>query len=331
MSIDARHLIHGYLDESLSAEQHELLGQWIKSDSDHAREFAMAVALHDRLFNELAIRKQGEAEVQLPLKRSMARWTRPLMALTASVCLLLFGVIVIWQTAGVTPASAAMVELERIIATNSQLIDRTYSISVEETAFLPSRREQPPQDHGRPPKPSIDGALLHVRGPNRFVLRRKVQEGQFFVTGSNGANSWAVKPEGPVRVSADLSRFNRDVPGHEHAMPLSNLHDGLAQLHEAYDVEVMPVESPDEGADPHAEPSRLLVGVKKRGFRGPKRVEITYGMSTGQIRQIRFVEMRYGPERLTLRMTLVDQRHMGAAYFDHESHHDPMRVVEFEE
>ncbi len=60
-------------------------------------------------------------------------------------------------------------------------------------------------------------------------------------------------------------------------------------------------------------------------------MEITYVMSTGQIRQIRFVEMPYGPERLTLRMTLVDERHRGAAYFDHESHHDPMRLVEFEE
>ncbi len=331
MNIDTQQLIHGYLDHMLSAEQQELLAQWIRSDSDHAREFAAAVALHDRLRNEWAIPEQSETNVQLFSAPATHRWGRSLFALATTVCLLLLGAILLWQTAGVSSVSAAMVELDRIIATTSQPIDRTFSLSVEETAYLPSRTQQPAPDHQRPPKPSIDGAVLHVRGPNQFVLQRKVKEGQFFVTGSNGRTSWAVRPDGPVRVSSDLTRFNRDVPGHEHAMPLANLHDGLEQLHKAYDVEVMPVESPDEGTAENAEPSRLLVGVKKRGFRGPKRVEITYLMSTGQIRQMRFVEMPYGPERLTLRVTLLNEQQLGAAYFDHESHHDPLRVVEFEE
>jgi hypothetical protein len=227
--------------------------------------------------------------------------------------------------------SAAAVELDRLIAVSIQRIDHTFTIAVEEIALSNSRRDSISPESHRPPKPSLDGAILHVRGPQQFVLQRKIEANQFFVTGSNGKTSWAVRPDGPVRVSADLTRFNHDVPGHEHSMPLSNLHDGLEQLHVAYDVELMPVEPPEDVAIPNAEPSRLMVAVKKRGFRGPKRVEITYGATSGQIRQLRFVEMPYGPERLTVRMTLVDEHNLADSFFDHESHHDSMRVVEFEE
>ncbi len=39
----------------------------------------------------------------------------------------------------------------------------------------------------------------------------------------------------------------------------------------------------------------------------------------------------YGPDRLTLQLTLLEERHLGAAFFDHSSHHSPERNVEFEE
>lgn len=70
--------------------------------------------------------------------------------------------------------------------------------------------------------------------------------------------------------------------------------------------------------------------MKKRGFRGPKRVEITYAATSGEIRQMRFVEMPYGPDRLTLLMTLLDDGALNSNFFDHESHHDQSRNVEFE-
>ncbi len=38
----------------------------------------------------------------------------------------------------------------------------------------------------------------------------------------------------------------------------------------------------------------------------------------------------YGPERLTLRMTLVEEQDLGTKFFDHESHHGSDRVVEEE-
>jgi hypothetical protein len=245
--------------------------------------------------------------------------------------LLFFGGLFFWQIMGNNSLSAAAIELDRLIAVSSHQSDRTFTIAVEETAIPEIRRESNPPQHNRPPKPSLHDALLYVRSPNLFVLQRQLGSDAYFITGSNGNTSWAVRPEGPVRVSADMSRFNHDLPGHEHAMPLCNLHDGLQKLHTAYEVEVLPMETLEEDEASDIEPSRLLVAVKKRGYRGPKRVEITYGASSGHIQQLRFIEMPYGPERITIRMTLVHEQNLPVHFFDHESHHDPKRIVEFEE
>ncbi len=93
----------------------------------------------------------------------------------------------------------------------------------------------------------------------------------------------------------------------------------LEQLQTAYDLQVLPEEQVE---DESGEPSRLLVAIKKRGFRGPRRVEITYAATSGEIRQLRFVEMPYGPDRITIRMTLVGGKQLDAAFFEHDNHHD---------
>lgn len=109
-------------------------------------------------------------------------------------------------------------------------------------------------------------------------------------------------------------------------MPLVNIHDGLERLHLAYDVQLLPLEY--SGI---AEPAtRLLVAVRHRKERGPKRVEISYEVDSGLIRQMRFVEMPYGPEQLTLRLTLLSESPLDERFFDHESHHAADRRVEEE-
>ena len=52
-------LVHGYLDETLSAEQQDELANWIKDNPEHARQFAEIVLLHDRLRAELKEAVQG--------------------------------------------------------------------------------------------------------------------------------------------------------------------------------------------------------------------------------------------------------------------------------
>ena len=168
----------------------------------------------------------------------------------------------------------------------------------------------------RPPKPPLSGAILHVRRGGQIVLSRQTSDGRTFLTGSNGRTSWAVRPDGSVRENTDLNEFNRDVPGHEHSMPLIHIEEGLERLLEAYDVRLLPVETADD-AVAEDNPTRLIVAVKKRHYRGPKRVEISYSVRSGLIQQLRFVEMPYGPEHLTL----IEERPLGDRLFDHESHH----------
>jgi anti-sigma factor RsiW len=332
MNNDSQQLIHGYLDDTLSAEEHTAFEHWLQESPSHAQQFAAVAMLHDRLRSELALSELGAATAPPVEHTRRSSPIRSIFALTTTACLLLLLVAFVWQGFVANPVSAASAELERIISATAQSSDRTYEIAVEEVAINRRSRERDAKpDRGRPPKPSLDGARLHVRGANQFVLERTTADGLPFVTGSNGQTSWAVRPDGPVRVSDDLTRFNRDVPGHEHAMPLNNIYDGLEQLRTAYDVQLLPIENGSDDVKANDGASRLLVAVKRRGVRGPTRVEITYSLQSGQIRQLRFIEMPYGPERLTLRVTLVEERDLGPMFFDHTAHHAPDRAVEFEE
>ena len=334
--LDPQTLINGYLDETLSSEELVCFQQWLRETPQNRQRFAEAALLHDRLRGEILAMSTTTPPVRATAAgdvRSRSPWRRgSYTTFVGAFLTIAFAMVLIWKGVVDTPASAAAGELNRLIVANSGGSDRTYQISVEEVAVPRNRNDRrPPEDFGRPPKPPLDSAILHVRGGNQFVLLRQTPEGLPFITGSNGRTSWAARPDGPVRVSSDLTRFNRDLPGHESSIPLINIKAGLAQLRATHDVQLLPIEAEDESDLRSAdEPLRLLVAVKKRGVRGPRRVEITYSVATGRIRQMRFVDMPYGPERLTLRLTLVDERELGTTFFDHESHHSPERTVEKE-
>lgn len=342
---DSQALINGYLDETLTPEESAAFVEWLHESPHNRERFAEAVWLHDRLRGEsLAIaamtpQTQPNAVSTWATGTSRPWQSRPWQSggwvRSVAVMLGLGGVVVVlavlWKEVGETPAAAAVGELNRLIAASAAATDRTYRIAVEDVA-IPAKRDErrstPESD--RPPKPPLDGAVLHVRGGQQFVLIRTTEEGLPFVTGSNARTSWAVRPDGPVRVSTDLTRFHRDLPGHESAIPLINIQDGLAELRERYEVRLLPLESDEGDVQPADAPRRLLVATKKRGIRGPRRVEITYVVTTGQIQQMRFLDMPYGPERLTLRLTLLEERDLGSRFFDHVSHHTPDRIVEEE-
>ena len=82
-------LISGYLDESLSEADQQELAAWIKADPAHAREFARAVMLHDRLNSEVQAAGEAVIEgdespdakvVQFPGIPAVAKWLVPLAA-----------------------------------------------------------------------------------------------------------------------------------------------------------------------------------------------------------------------------------------------------------
>ncbi|MCA9011845.1 MAG: hypothetical protein KDB01_18960 [Planctomycetaceae bacterium] len=336
-------LIDGHLDHVLTPEQHQELSEWIRSSPDNARRFAAAAMLHDRLRNELMISGSQPDESGCRVRENSdtpnAAATpnsdesgsvtffrrRSLIAFLSTAAVISIAIVLFFKSFGNSPTLAAASELRRLIELNALPMDRTYQITVEETVLPRRGRRGPSPEDGRPPKAPLDGATLYVRDGQQFVLSRITAAGPF-VTGSNGKVSWAVRPDGPVRYSEDLNRFNRDVPGHEHDMPLVNIHEGLARLRQSYEVQLLPIEEAE-----FPEPAtRLLVAIRHPGERGAKRVEISYEVESGLIRQMRFIEMPYGPQSLTLRLTLLSEASPGEHFFDHESHHDANRRVEAE-
>ncbi|MFO0923355.1 MAG: hypothetical protein U0905_12795 [Pirellulales bacterium] len=333
--MEPKEFIDGYLDDMLTEEQHALLCNWIKADPKNARQFAEAVKLHDQLRNAVCMELSEQHSVRREGAKATSSWgsrsifSTSLWSTAASIAVLMVGIGILWFGSGPSTASAAFRELDRIIISNVHSTDRTYQLVVEDIV-TPTRRGNRPEDsEQRPTKPPLDGAVLHVREGQQFVLIRKTSEGLPFITGSNGKQSWAVNTRGPVRVSSDIRHFDRDLPGHETSVPLTNLQEGLERLKKSYDLQFSTV-GPEEYEMQDRENVRLLMAVKKPKERGPQRVEIAYDSKSGHILHMRFIQMPYGPERLDLRMLLVDENALPLDFFEHTSHHASDRKVEME-
>ncbi len=317
---DPEELIHRYLDDALDEDEQESLQQWLKSSPENLRAFTSYAFLHDQIHNQmsahsvvnLADRQGSDPSGIHPGRLFQRRVIVTLSAIAAS--LLMFAA---WHYFELDSVSTAA-ELHRLIDAQKQIQDCTYKIFVEEIAKERSRRALDAQ-WNRPPKPPMNDATLYLRQSNQFVLIRQTSDGERFITGSNGTTSWAIRPDRSLKTSRDLTEFSRDLPGHEHHLPLMDLEATLITLQKAYVIQVLPPELDSESLG-DSEPSRLLVAIKKRGYPGPQRVEISYSLNQRQIRQIRFVEMPYGSERLTLRLTLIDQSKLSYDFFESATH-----------
>lgn len=271
--------------------------------------------------------------------------------------------------------SAATRELTRVITAQSRSPWRSYQIVVESERTMPVKVDRRRDADGRPPKPLLNEAKLYVGPDGRFVLIGGELAGGW-IAGSNGGQSWSVRGTEPVLVSDDPLHFRRDVPGHEHAMPLNDLEAMLKRLSESYDVVVLddsedaeytdekasgsdtadsvgvsqrqgaesPVGSksvttkakpyPDIPSGPNASSTgssrRLLVATKRRGQRGPRQVEVAYDAASDQLFAIRFVDMPYGANRLTLRLEPLPGTPAARQpkFFEHSAHHAPDRPEE---
>jgi hypothetical protein len=346
--IDA--LLQKYFDGEITEDQLQSLQQHLQSDRNALDRFVENAFLHDRLRGEFqaqtAIRSitpsprsdSDPDRMDLPQPhRSFLQSRRRVLTVLAIAASLLIPLL-LWRGAG-DSALAGVSELKRVIAANTLPSMRVYAIAMESAEPATNKRRRADADEKRPVKPPLDGAKLYVRGKQEFVLIRATLTGEDFVTGCDGQMSWAVAPDGPVRTSSDLGRFNRDVPGHEFAMPLCHLNDALERLQAVADIALLPVEYGDadeKDSDPAFVPSteiaprRLLVATKQRGQRGPRRVEITYFVASGLIESVRFVDMPYGPERITVRLSLLPTPSLPDDFFTHQLHHDPHREIESE-
>jgi len=348
-----RNWIDRYLAGTITEDESAQLQQLVIADPIVAETMALSceleLLLEERLCEDSAANQQTAALVesmatgeclmecsQQAGPRGAQRLSRKevlavLCAVGGLACVILA---VLWNGMDSSPAAAAaMTELNRIVSVSTKSEDRTYQITVEEAP--PRRGPRPPrppeQEHPSPSRPSLHGAMLHVRGGRQFVLVRSTLEGDSVVTGCNGETSWLIQPNEPVLVSSDLDRFSQGVPGYTHSVPLINVKDGLDGLLSAYLVLIGAVETPaiTASSDPQ---QQLLVAVRKSSEHlGPSRIEIVYETRSGLIQQMRFVEMPQARRRpMTLLLTLIDKQSLDAKFFDHEFHHEADRAVEFD-
>ena len=308
-------LIHKYLDETLTASEHDELATQIKSDPQVARRLAEVACLHDRLRNLVSLDQDEQlSAAQKPAINSASPARRSVLSMVTAACLLLGAGLIFWKV-GSTPAIAAAAELQRIIEANSTLESRTYRISSLdslEDEDLPVRGGQ---------KPPLDGALLHVRGSEEYVLERFFSDGTRFITGSDGQIAWAIPPRGRVRVSRDPERFRGVVPGQQHSIPFIDMRASLEQLADAYELRVDQTIAEDG--------TRQLDALRRSDASGgPKEVTIWYDAESGVIQRMQLSRLprnQGGPRSVVLE--LVEQREMNDEFFQHSSHHSPDREV----
>jgi hypothetical protein len=318
MSASATDLIHGYLDETLTAEQQVELANWIKESPEHAGQFAETILLHDRLRAEMLAGDVLENQHAVVASRSSSDrlWGRRVIALSTALCLTLVLGLIFWHSVS-SPVLAASDELQRVIQASEAALDRTYVVTAldedVDSEALPSTV--------RGAKPSVDGALLHVRGPNQYVLIRYFADGTEFITGSDGTTAWSVPPRGRVRVSSDATRFRGAVPGQQQAIPFIDMRNSLHQLQESYELDLSPETTPEGWRQMNATRKSSTAG-------GPKQVTLWYDVQSGTIHRMlleRLPQARGGPRNVLLE--LMDERDLGPAYFEHTSHHDTNREV----
>ncbi len=351
-------LFQRYFDGQLDISELKQFETDLQTDTELQKQFVEYSLMHDQLRGHfLAGQALSASQSHSTCEDSDSILTEPRQSvvtingrsrrswfIAATVAATLFVIFVLWRDNSNT-AQAEQTELRRVIAANSANLLRSFELAVESFTAGDAKQKRIEQRENRPPKPPLDGAILHVRGKHEFVLIRKSLDGIPFVTGSDGKSSWAVRPDGPVRISQDLQRFNRDVPGHEYSMPLYNLSEALEHLQSAYELHVLPEptgeslstdatvdNSFDNASDTSAssQPQKLLVAIKRKGFPGPRRVEISYLAESGLIAQLRFIDMPYGPDRLTVRLTLTESPAATDNFFNHALYHSPDRKIEVE-
>lgn len=299
-------LIHSYLDGTIEPAGEVALGEMLAASPENARAFAGVALLHAQLRNTFAADRtvpETVASRAEPAKRSISG--RSLMAPVAVVAVAV--VLLVWPSGSVPRTAAA--ELDRLIEAPASPGDRIYRIASRDTV----------PDGGDDRLPPLDGALLYVRNPDRYVLVRRHPDGRPFTIGSDGERGWSVKPDGAVRVSSNPLRFRGPLPGNQYGIPFVDPRSDLRQLRDAYVVTGLP---DADGV------RRLAFEKRSQEHRGPRRVEVWYEPATRVVHRMEFEGLpraRGGPNAVSV--ALIEQRDLGPDFFQHGSHHGPDRKV----
>ena len=226
--------------------------------------------------------------------------------------------------------SAAMASLDKLMEAAAKPFDHTYRVRVVEEYSRDKRPKNLSQEAwDREAPEQIDGATIHVRGADEYVMIVMLKTGKTRTSGCDGKISWAFREDGPVHVSEDLNRFRGGMPGSQQGMPFLNIHANLSQLKVGYEVEL--TDAPEIGTD-----GTLLLqlnGIRKSNdVRGPKQVHVWFDAETGAVHKMLLDGLprgRGGPKSVTLE--LVDQPTLPSTFFSHETHHEPGKRIRYKD
>jgi len=302
-------LANAVLDGVASEHDAAQVSAEIAGNPARAREFARLVLLHDALArtSTAGVGARGQAR-----RLRIAAISRRVAMVAA---MLAFVIAAGWFVVATSPTASASDTLARLIQV-ARKGDRTYILR----AIGANIRGETPKPSGRP-QPTIDDAIVYLRGPSSYVLARLDDEGGEVLSGSDGARAWIIPAKGPVRVSRDTGRFSGALPGSKHDLAFVDPHGDLAALGASYDLKL----APDSTADALAR----IVAIRRSDARGgPKRIEIAYDPETAVIRAMRLENLpqaRGGPR--SVEFELIDDAPLAAAFFRHDHHHGADRAV----
>ncbi|MCA9136880.1 MAG: hypothetical protein KDB00_08975 [Planctomycetales bacterium] len=226
--------------------------------------------------------------------------------------------------------SAAMASLDKVVEAAAKRLDRTYKVRVVDEYprdKRPQKLSQQAWDREAPEE--IDGATIHVRGADQYVMTVMLKTGMTRTSGCDGKVSWSFREDGQVHVSEDLNRFRGAVPGSQQDMPLLNIHANLSQLKIGYDIEL--ADDQETGTDGTLL-SRLTCIRKSNEVRGPKQVEVWFDAEDGTVHKMLLDGLprgRGGPKSVMLE--LVDQPDLPSDFFTHDAHHEPGKRIRYED
>ena len=310
-------LLNRYLDAELSPEEKSELQTVLLSDPEARRQFWRDARLHGSL-RLLAEQESGAHEalsdVEKPGKNRVGHarqriWFGAAASAAAAALVLFLGLLL-------TRPLDASAALQQVIDAAGQEGDRTYTVSV--------LKGNPVRQISGGRALTLEGAVVHLRGKDRYVVIQNLTDGERQrTTGFDGEESWSFIGNGAVNVSDDPRRFRSNLPGSQHDFAFTNLHHELESLGEGYDIQLR------DGED--AGMRRLSASKKSRDVRGPREVEIWFDPDSGTILKLELYGLpqgRGGPR--AIRLSLTDQRDLGADFFSHTAHHEAGRKIRTE-
>lgn len=292
------------LDGTISEEDREALNALLRTDEAARAEFAQQMKLHALLSWRAGAVPVTMPKVKPPVWRSTWQWAG--WAAAAAAVVIGFAVVMF-------SPSPAMASVTQMMSALSHALDRTYTIRVlEGDPWFPLKVNR---------FANYEGAKLYLRTNSQYVLERTLDRGESSFMGSDGKVNWDIRHDGPVRISHDLERFRRGLPGREQDVPFLDLSGLLSSLESGYELETT-----NDAADPSL---RVLRATKRsRNVNGPREMTFAYRPETGVIVRMHLLGLpreEGGPRSIELHLT--SESPLPADFFSHTAHHEAERQI----